>query len=194
VICDAIVLAAGPSTRLGRPKQLLRLGDATLLERAVAAVNEASVRRIVVVLGADAVAVRAQVPARFDCILNSNWSEGMASSIRAGLDALDSPDAVLLAVCDQPRIPPRHFATLVQTAASNPDQPVASGYSGTVGVPAVFPRRLFTALANLTGGAGARSVLRESSQVIVIPCAEAACDVDTPDDAAALEEPGDQQT
>jgi len=194
VICDAVVLAAGPSTRLGRPKQVLRLDGVTLLERVVASISEAPVRRIVVVLGAHATRVRAEVETSFACIVNSSWREGIASSIRAGLEALDGPDAVLLAVCDQPRIPARHFDTLVQTAVSNPGQPVASGYHDTMGVPAIFPQRLFAQLAGLTGDTGARSVLRRSDEVVVIPCPEAAYDVDTPDDAEELVSSRDHQT
>jgi CTP:molybdopterin cytidylyltransferase MocA len=185
MICDAVVLAAGGSSRLGRPKQLLRHDGATLLERTVATALAAHLRRIVVVLGAHADAVRASVRMPAECVENVNWQAGVASSIRVGLAALDSPDAVLLLVCDQPRVSSAHLQALVRAAEAG--KIAASSYAGVIGVPAVFPKRWFGDLESLTGDRGARMLIREhADDTIVLPCPEAAFDIDTEADALVL--------
>jgi molybdenum cofactor cytidylyltransferase len=187
MICDALILAAGGSARLGQPKQLLPyLGD-TLLGCAIGRARAAPIRRVVVVLGAHAAAIREQIATPVEYVENPNWTEGIASSIRAGLAVLDAPDAVLLMVCDQPRVIPAHLRAIIHAAGTNPGTIAASGYSGVTGVPAVFPRRFFGELVALSGDAGARPVLvRHVSETIVVPCPEAALDVDTTADAVAL--------
>src|SRR5580704_2751503 len=110
----AIVLAGGRSTRMGEPKQLLRLGERTVLSQTLDNIREASVDEIVLVLGSSADTIRKQMPdSAFDglkVVVNESHSQGMASSLREGLAALDHEvDAALIVLADQPFIRPETF-------------------------------------------------------------------------------------
>ncbi len=149
----AIILAAGGSTRLGQPKQLLRLknSDETLLERAVRVANEAGATPIFVVLGAHAEAIQhAANLSQCIILLNKEWPEGMASSLRLGIAAAieQAPAAsgALLMVCDQPAISAEHLRRLLASHRAEPEIIAASHYAGRSGVPAVVPRAMFPAL------------------------------------------------
>ncbi len=181
----AIVLAAGASRRLGRPKQLVRLGGETLLERAVRVAVEAGCRPVIVVLGASYTAILAEsmlAPAQI--VENFSWEEGMASSIRVGLEALPSETkAAILLTCDQPAVTAKHLRAL---AAEAPGEPVASAYAGRHGVPAYFPVSDFKELLQLRGDQGARRLLA-AARALPLPGGE--IDVDTPEslrDARAM--------
>jgi CTP:molybdopterin cytidylyltransferase MocA len=189
----AIVLAAGASQRLGRPKQLVRWRGDTLIGHAVSNAQALCARRVVVVVGAHRAAIEqalaAQAPA---LVVNAQWTEGLASSLRAGVAALPSDCAgVLLLTCDQPLVPRTALDTLVQRWSARPDVVVASAYAGTAGIPAVLPARTFAALRQLSGDTGARAVIRaEGMQVETVPVPEAAFDVDDEQALRTLEEAG----
>lgn len=179
----AIILAAGASTRLGEPKQLIRLGSETLLERAVRIALDAGCYPVVVVLGADAERVRAGCDLGEAALAaNDAWLEGMASSIRTGLTTVQSTlqeigaeshtAGVILMTCDQPAVTSEHLRAL---AASG--QITASEYSGRRGVPAYFPASSFASLTQLNGDSGARDLLR-TARTIPLPLGE--LDIDTP--------------
>ena len=158
----AVVLAAGASTRLGQLKQLAFLGKETLLERAVRMAREAKCSPVVVVLGAEYAEVLGNsllgdaVP-----LINDEWAEGMASSIRLGVRALgcvaEGAEGVLLMTCDQPAVTAEHLSLLMMRVEVK-----ASRYDGRNGVPAFFPRKYFDKLMALTGDAGARELLEEA--------------------------------
>jgi molybdenum cofactor cytidylyltransferase len=157
----AIVLAAGASTRLGQPKQLVEIGGETLLQRAVRTAREAGCDPVVVVLGAAA----EQILKRCDLsdaivAMNSEWQQGMASSVRAGLAATSGAEGVVLTTCDQPAVTAAHLRALMAT-----DSVTASAYAGRRGVPAYFPAALFAELMRLRGDAGARDLLHEAATV-----------------------------
>jgi molybdenum cofactor cytidylyltransferase len=155
----AVVLAAGASTRLGELKQLAFLGEEKLLERAVRVAREAGCSPVVVVLGSEHAQVLGNsllgdiVP-----IINDEWEEGMASSIRIGVRtvtfvAKDAKGAVLM-TCDQPAVTREHLHVLMTS-----DEVTASLYAGRRGVPAYFPADAFQQLTNLRGDVGARDLL-----------------------------------
>ena len=172
----ALVLAAGASTRLGRPKQLVRVAGETLLERAVRVAGEAGCEPIVVVLGAGAKAVAEACDLRRAwVVVNAAWSEGMGSSIRAGVELVQGfaeVDGVVVMTCDMPGVPPAHLRAL----GAEPEITVASTYEGRRGVPAYFPRAAFAPLLQLKGDAGARELLRQAR---VLELADGEMDVDT---------------
>jgi molybdenum cofactor cytidylyltransferase len=192
MITDAIILAAGASTRLGRPKQLLPFRGQTLLRRAIAAVRAAPVRRVFVVLGARAALIHAHAAADgIDFVENVDWRNGMGSSIGAGMRALPAqspPDAVLLAVCDQPLLATAHVASLVETHRHHPGIVVASRYDDEViGVPALFPRVLFAELRAVAPHSGAKAIVeRHIDMTVLLPFPEGAVDIDTVDDYQRL--------
>jgi len=185
----AIVLAAGASTRLGQPKQLIQVKNEFLVDRAVRLATEAGCAPVIVVLGAFAELIRREAKLDAQIAENNLWQEGMASSIRAGVNALEeiSPtaDTLLLMTCDQYAITVDDLNRLIAASASG--NVAASAYAGGIGIPAVLPHRYFDELRTLTGDRGARVLLlQHAEQVIAIPCNNAAFDVDTPDDLLRL--------
>ncbi|MES2220614.1 MAG: nucleotidyltransferase family protein [Acidobacteriota bacterium] len=195
MLIPVILLAAGGSTRLGQPKQLLRLpsfGGATLLDHSVQQVQGAGAAPIFVILGAHADDILLDC-ALLDCILirNEAWAEGMASSLRAGIAAVmenapSAPGAMLL-VCDQPGLSAEHLRCLLDAYAADPGRIAASKYAGRLGVPAIFPRASFPALLRLDGDQGARALLRQAGvniHAIDFPGGE--LDLDSPADVERL--------
>ncbi|HUH62010.1 MAG TPA: nucleotidyltransferase family protein [Terracidiphilus sp.] len=189
----AIVLAAGASRRLGRPKQLLEIAGESLLARVVRLAAEAGAEPVIAVLGANCEIVRAAIASpNAICIVNENWGQGIASSIRAGLDALESHAAdaagALLLTCDQPRLTAPHLRSLLDRFAEQEGRPaVASRYASALGVPAVFPRNLFAGLRELRGDRGARSLLANPPcPLIEIEFPGGEIDIDTPADLTNL--------
>ena len=184
----AIILAAGASRRLGQPKQLVSIDGETLLARTVRIATECACDPIVIVLGAQHEAILASVDlSQTHAVINSNWEQGIATSIRAGIEALllRSPSAtsVLLLVCDQPRLTADHLRALLNTHASDEQNIVASHYAGTAGIPAIFPANQFSRLRSLRGDAGARSLLRDpASPIIMVRFEGGEIDIDTPAD------------
>jgi molybdenum cofactor cytidylyltransferase len=181
----AIVLAAGASRRLGQPKQLLMLDGETLLARSVRLAGEAGAAPVLVVVGAQAELIGAAVPPDIATVLmNAEWENGIASSIHAGVQALDSvAGGVLILACDQPRLSAEHLRGLIETfdARSEP-LIVASAYAGVLGIPAVFPREVFANLLALSGDRGARSLLMQPPcPLIALPFDGGEVDIDEPD-------------
>jgi CTP:molybdopterin cytidylyltransferase MocA len=168
VSAGAIVLAAGASTRLGEAKQLAVLGDERLLERAVRIANEAGLAPVIVVLGCRAEEIRASCRlGDATVVLNPDWAEGMASSVRAGIAALPGDlDGIVLMTCDQPAVTGAHLHALLKAAETNSGlQVVSSRYANRQGVPAFFPAAAWADLRSLRGDQGARGLLGESKSV-----------------------------
>ena len=184
-----VVLAAGGSRRLGRPKQLEPHGGTTLLGHAVAVALEAALGPVVVVLGAEAERCRAALDAAprtgvASVVINRAWATGLASSIREGIaecGRLPEPcDAALLMTCDQPLVDADHLRSLSRAMQASGTRIAASGYAGTIGVPAAFARSLWPELSGLAGDFGAKGVLEaHRDDVAVVPCESAAQDIDT---------------
>jgi molybdenum cofactor cytidylyltransferase len=119
--------------------------------------------------------------------MNPNWSEGLASSLRAGLAALPrSAWAALVVLTDQPKVGPRGIERLVRAWRARPERAAAACYEGRVGVPAVLPRRFWRAARRLSGDLGARALLRESGRLTRVALPAARFDVDTEADLAKL--------
>jgi CTP:molybdopterin cytidylyltransferase MocA len=190
----AIVLAAGASRRLGQTKQLLMLGGETLLERALRLAREAGASPVVAVLGAHFDLIRASIPFNDALpVFNEKWEQGMAGSIHAGLRALEAiapqTTGALFMSCDQPRLTAAHLRALIGAFTADSGRAIAvSTYAGTQGVPAVFPRAVFSHLAALRGDKGARAVLAEPPcPVVSLALAGGEVDIDFPADLVNLE-------
>jgi molybdenum cofactor cytidylyltransferase len=186
----AIVLAAGASTRFGSAKQLVRLAGRPLLHTTVSRAVEVTGSATFVVLGARAAELAPllrHTPASI--VINRHWSEGIASSIRAGIERLPATcGGVMLVLADQAAITAEDLRRLASTWRRQPQYIAAALYAGTVGVPAIFPRSRFPELAELRGDIGARKLLQRSPDRIVrVPMESAALDIDTPEDLLAID-------
>jgi len=179
----AALLAAGASRRLGRPKQLLIHRGKALVLAAAECACEAQTSVRAVVIGAYGHEVRAALaPAPVEILENPTWADGMASSIRiavAWAAALEC-DALLLLLCDQPKLSAQHLDRLIAEHART-RLPTASVYAGKCGVPAIFPRSYFAALGALRGDSGARELLNGDHAISRVSWPDGEFDVDSPE-------------
>jgi molybdenum cofactor cytidylyltransferase len=189
----AVILAAGASTRMGVPKQLLQFGGETMLRRAASVALKAGCRPVVVVTGADAAMSRKALRG-LDVreAENQQWESGISSSVRVGIQALVRANprtaAVVLMLCDQPLVTREIIARLVAAHRETGRSIVASRYGGSYGVPALFGKVHFAELTTLKGAAGAKQVIQKHlPKVHLLPFPEGEIDIDTPDDLARLQ-------
>jgi CTP:molybdopterin cytidylyltransferase MocA len=186
----AIVLAAGGSSRLGAPKQLLRGGTEPLIVRALMLATRAGAEHTVVVVGAERQRLRSTLRRHGltpEVAANASWRTGLASSLRTGLERVRATAAgALILLVDQPRVDVSDLTRLVAHWHRRPSAPAAAFYSGHAGAPAILPQRCFRAAMSLEGDVGARGLLRNLGEVTLVPMPQAAFDVDTPDDAERL--------
>lgn len=188
----AVILAAGASSRMGTPKQLLQYRGQSLLRRAALTALEAGCQPVVVVTGAHAEQSREEL--RGLDVLEANnpqWESGMGSSVRVGVEALVEADAnaaaVILMLCDQPFVTTNIVAGLVAAHRATGSPIVASQYGESFGVPALFSRSIFAELTGLEGWSGAKQVIKgHASEAHFVPFPMGEIDVDTPDDFARL--------
>jgi molybdenum cofactor cytidylyltransferase len=188
----AVVLAAGPSTRFGSPKQLVRVAGRPLLHTAVTRAAEVTGHALIVVLGAGAAKLAPLLKhSPGSIVVNHDWREGLASSIRVAVARLPATCAgVMLVLADQAAVTADDLKRLAGTWRKQPQYIAAALYAGVCGAPAIFPRSLFRELAQLRGDAGARPLLRRNAdRIIRVPMPSAALDVDTPEDLLTIETP-----
>ena len=188
----AIVLAAGRSRRMGAHKLLLPLGGRPLLTYAVEAACASAATPVIVVLGHNAKAASAALPVgRYQIAVNADYMQGMAGSLRVGLDALPATvSGAVVALADQPLVTAVIFAMLLAEAARQPERIIAASYAGQRGHPLYFPRALFDELRDVSGDEGGRSVIaRHPDLLLLLPIADAdaALDVDHPEDYARIQ-------
>jgi len=168
-VIAGLVLAAGAARRFGAPKQLAELDGRPLLEHVLAAMSSAPLDRVVVVLGAYAEEIVASAVLHgASAVLCTDWEEGQAASLRAGLAAAAGAEAVVVALGDQPLLSARAVARVLAARGPGADA-VRAAYQGRPGHPIVLERALFPRLRSLGGDAGAREVLAGAS-VREVPC------------------------
>ena len=184
---SAVILAAGDSSRLGRPKQLLQLQGRSLLRRTAETACASRAEEVLAVLGYDAGTMKRDLDGlRVRVVENPLWRDGISSSIRQAITCLSpARDGALLMVCDQVRLTAIHLDALIDAFARRPERPVASGYGGCAGVPALFPRSMFGELLLLTGDRGAQRVLLAHEEgLVTLPWPDGTHDVDTAPDVS----------
>ncbi len=186
----AIVLAAGGSSRLGRPKQLLQWRGTTLLESTVRSLETAGCELLVVVLGAYESEIRehlskcSSIP--LEMVTNADWSRGQATSLRVGIEhttASGHHEATVVALCDQPLIDSRHYLQLITQVSQFGAFAAATEYPEGLGVPACFsPSALHELSASISlDDSGAKKWLRtqKPDRLSRVQCLQAALDIDT---------------
>lgn len=190
--CAIIILAAGSSSRMGRPKQLLPYMGKSLLSHSVDIANDTDANPVIVVLGANAALLEKEIDEKkVHIVVNKEWQEGMASSIRCGLNTLlhiaPSSGAAILMVCDQPFVSAPLLNELISKQKNTGKQIVASQYQNTVGPPALFDKIIFPELMKLKGDAGARKIVeKHSSDTTTVLFTGGNIDIDTEADYKAL--------
>jgi molybdenum cofactor cytidylyltransferase len=190
--CAAIVLAAGNSSRLRQPKQLIRINGESLLRRTARLACESGCSQVYVVLGRDAELLAQELRGLgASSLVNLEWSTGMASSLKTGLRAAveSNPELenVMVMVCDQPCLDASILQELLAKHSSRQPMVTACHYGETLGVPAVFSRPVFAELFALSGDQGARRLLtRHDGEVATVEFAGGSFDLDTPEDLARL--------
>ena len=185
-----LLLAAGASTRLGHPKQLILKNGQTLLEKEAQVALDSGAQPVVVVLGAYAAKIKPAI-ARLPLYIlqNETWESGMGSSIACGIQFLEKEfpevEAVILMLCDQPFVQADTLTNLAKTWRETAHGIVASSYGDHFGPPALFERRFFPELLALQGEKGAKAVLQTHlKELVLVPFPEGALDLDTPEDCA----------
>jgi molybdenum cofactor cytidylyltransferase len=183
-----ILLAAGSSSRMGQSKQLLKVNETSLIVHAASQAIETGMTPIVVVLGANEHAHRqALANLKLDIVFHPGWEKGMGGSLKSGLNQLlkiaPETEAVIVMVCDQPLLKAGHLQKLMANYSAARCHVVASGYSGTAGVPALFDKVLFPEIQGMPDEEGAKKIiLRHSKKGIVVDFPEGSVDMDTPED------------
>lgn len=186
VMISAVVLGAGSSTRMGRPKLALPVRGVPMIRRVAEVALASRCGEVVMVLGTHAGVYRPLLDGlHVRIVQNPDPEEGMGSSIRVGVEAVASDaQGLVLLLADQPFVTPEIIDRLIDTAATDGRRIVASAYAGTVGPPAYFHRALFLELLTLEGDRGARSVIEaypKEGMALLLADADAA-DIDTDDD------------
>ncbi len=167
-----LLLAAGSSSRLGHPKQLIKFKDTTLLEKMINVAVNSNCQPIAVVLGAYFNEIKNNIKNKNVHILeNKNWELGMGSTIACGMSYLIKNyadiDAVILLVCDQPYLDEKLLNEIIIKLQESEKKIIASKYGKTIGVPALFSKNIFPELLNLSSQQGAKNIIQKHIQDVV---------------------------
>jgi CTP:molybdopterin cytidylyltransferase MocA len=187
-----VILAAGNSSRLGRPKQLLPFEGKTLVGHITEEALAAALGPVIVVTGAFAEATGAAIAGKsVETVYNPLWEEGIASSIVAGLSRLlelcPAIRAIIFSVCDQPFLSAAVFRELVHRRGQSEKGIIACFYRDTVGTPVLFSYSYFQALMSLNGNEGAkRLLLQYKADLAVVSFPKGDIDIDRPEDLDQL--------
>jgi molybdenum cofactor cytidylyltransferase len=184
---SAIVLAAGASARFGQSKQLMRLGDKTILEHVLDVVAQTKIDHVVVVLGANAAEIRRHIAfAKQRVIVNEDHLKGMSTSIHAGLRTLTAQsDAAMFVLGDQPLVKPQTLDTLIDEYLRTKAPIVIPTYRGARGNPVIIDRSVFPRVMDLRGDVGFRSLFTDYSGALAkveVDDVGIVTDIDTQDD------------
>ncbi len=180
-----VILAAGASTRMGEPKQLLPWSSSTLIEHAIAQSLAVSNNKAYVVLGAHYDLIYQKIShLPISIIRNLDWESGMGSSISKAITVIlqenVSCDGVLISLADQPLIDAKHLTSLIQIFEQQNHKIVASGFEGISGVPAIFSNNIFKELQELDKDFGARKIIKKYKDALAVVDASAiSVDIDT---------------
>lgn len=190
--CGIVILAAGSSSRLGKPKQLLAFEGTTLLTRVARIACQSEQYPVIVVLGSNAGLIKENltIPG-LNVVINEHWEEGMAGSLRKGLDSMTKMypdvDGLMILVSDQPHLKHDTITQLID-AQNKSGLPIAAcSYAGIIGTPALFHKTVFPELMQLKGDVGAKRIIESRKQdVVTVFFDKGVVDIDTQDDYEKL--------
>lgn len=181
-----LIMAAGESTRMGRPKQLLEWKDSNLLNHSISKVTQLKPDDVFVVLGANSDFIKSKIESKqVNILTNKNWKKGLGNSIGFGVytisKALQDIKGILVMLADQPLIEKDYYAFLINRFTPDSHQILATEYSdGKLGVPALFDKTYFQELSDLNSEFGAKHIIQKySDNVESVKNAQANIDIDT---------------
>lgn len=180
-----IILAAGESKRLGRPKQLLEINSETLIERITRLSMNSKAISTTVVLGANAESISSKLSnSQISITINHNWKEGLGSSIVCGVNAVlknnANIDAVLLLLCDQPHVDTQLLNSIIEEYNTTQSTIINCDYGNESGPPVLFDKTFFSQLLELSGQTGAKNIINQNLDLVTsIPFAKGRIDIDT---------------
>ncbi len=174
-----IVLAAGMSRRFGGTKQLAKIGTKLLINYTIEKLP-ANSEDTFVVLGAKSDDVKNSITPKCNLLINEQWQEGIASSIRTAISQIGSNYShVLICLADQVALRSDDYKKLESKARELPENIICARYANLLGVPAIFPNKYYDELCSLKGDTGARRLLNNNKDIVPIDIPEAATDIDT---------------
>lgn len=184
-----VVLAAGASKRMGRPKQLLKWGSESLIGHAISMALAAKTSEVIVVLGANHEAIKSEISHfPITIIKNNKWEEGLGKSIACAakyvLESKPKTNGLLITLADQPLIDTNFLNGIIQKFSQNQNQIVSTSYeNGKKGVPVLFDVCYLGELSNLSDDNGAKHLLKKhQSSVNSLQCRHNNLDIDSKDD------------
>src|SRR5437773_3458500 len=185
-----IILAAGSSARMGRPKQNLTFKNLTFLQRIASTAASLNCGPVIIVLGSNAPLFSEDYENAI-AVINDNWQEGMASSICCGLKKLlekyPSIEGAIITVCDQPYISAAVLNDMITTQQKTGKRIVACSYGEIIGPPALYHKAFFPEVMKLRGDAGARKIIQQNmDEVATVLFPQGRIDIDTEADYDAL--------
>lgn len=187
-----IILAAGRSSRLGSPKQLLPYHGKTLLQHSIDNAKEIGSNQVVVVLGSGKELIENKINSEGIMIVeNSHWESGIASSIKIGINTLTkilpNIDAAIVMACDQPFADSKILKKLLLKQIESGKAIIGCSYDNTKGIPALFHSSLFPELISLQGDIGAKKLFEKYQDVTsFVPFTDGSIDIDTLEDYKKL--------
>ncbi len=185
-----IILAAGSSSRMGEPKQLMKFKSKTFLQHIVEESKEANLNPVICVTGFQSDQISKTISGmNVTIVYNGQWSEGMGTGISAGITEamLSDVDSVILAVSDQPYVSSGLFAKMLTMKDKSGKGIVASSYAGTLGTPVLFDKEYFNQLKSLDGNQGAKNIVHMNmSDVCTVQFEKGSIDIDTKEDYEKL--------
>ncbi len=186
---SVVILAAGGSTRLGIPKQLVKFKGASLLSRTTITALNLKALEVIVIIGAYEYKIRKHM--RFitnaRLVSNKKWGTGMATSIKVAIRSCSvHSEGILFLTTDQPLVKAADLRKIIALWKRNPNHQVASMYNDVLGVPAIIPKRNWGDLKKLSADHGARKILMNDPKTIGIKLSNASIDVDTKEDLLML--------
>ncbi|MFN5462516.1 MAG: NTP transferase domain-containing protein [Bacteroidota bacterium] len=182
-----ILLAAGSSSRLGKPKQLINYQGKTLIQYSIEAALHSAADDLVVVLGSNSELIQRGISSKeVPVLVHAHWEEGMSSSMQCGLRYLIETrqvEQVILMLCDQPYVTQDLLDELMNGKKASGKGIVACSYAGTLGVPALFDQFYFPELLELKGFEGAKKViLNHQTDTFLVDFPLGSVDLDTEED------------
>ena len=186
-----LILAAGESKRIGKPKQLLPYKKSNLLLEKIKQLQSLDRVQVFVVLGAyfkDIFPLLRELPVKV--VMNAKWQEGMGSSLSKGIELIQKKemfDRVLITLSDLPLMESSHYEELIELSKSTGKRIIQTEYEDTAGVPVIFDKSLFQSLARLKNDEGAKPLIEKyKKEVLKLRSKTPYFDVDTPEEYQKL--------